>query len=707
MTQQLVNLPVPDRLNLDLSPSRLDPNEAADLYNVLLHEPGQLRVRKGYTRVASFTSQLTVPGQDAPVQIVTSPSLFAGGGGSLTPTRGLATFLTGQNGAIPYYRLGNPAAVAPAGFAVTNISPVGVFINADNPAAVTVAAPQTSNVPAKMPFTQQTMYDNTAIWTSIAPINAADKNNNGYNAMRLIRWAGANTVQQGYFVTINAGSTSGTIWTNAGGTTPPAISLVGQFLTINLDAPPIHYNYLITSHVAGQSAFTISKPFGLGNSLVGSRVTTACGTWNHAIVDNAPPNCTCAIAHYDRIFVGRPRLVNAVGNYPVGDYPNAIAWSDIGEPEKWTDTNFIQISGNPSDAIMGFAHVGDNLAIFTRYNTYLMTGTDEDSFEVHLASSTIGCIDSRSITAWPSAPNQFLQSQDGVFFMSDRGMMYFNGYSMHEVTQDKPGHGIKTAYRSTGSYFAYDTPRSQQCTTILPHQDYVLMTAQDNHTNAPDDQDSYMYHIPTGAWTRWGGSQTYTQPFVYTKPGLHLNNRAMALTRTSLVDLSSVFESEFPSSIAQPWDQYYTTGGATATADVLATVQFKDFEFFNGDTGRLHQLFVEHNSGYYGASDPSMVGWNVNLSVDPGLDTVSAAGTLQPRWFGNVSESAGLYQRYFTTQFLAMNGGFPLEGSVFRIQFTTVGTSQTTHRPQSMKMFQIRPLVEKGRDGRIDNAVTS
>lgn len=708
MSQGFVNIPVPDRLNLDLSPSRLDPNEAADLYNVLVHEPGQLRRRKGYVRRASVGIGISAPGQDAPIQVVTTPSLYAGGGGAVTCTRALATYATNQNGLISPYRIGGGQ--IPSGwFELTASSLRGVFFNADSPTSVTASACAVGTIQdvGLLPFTQQTMYDSTAIWTSACRVTAADKNGNANTRTRLVRWAGTNNANTQVWVTINNGATTGTIWTNAGGTTPPASSLAGMFLTVNADPNGTHYNYLITSHTAGSSSFTILKPYGLGASTgtIPNRTLSQGITVSYAIVQNAPPGSQCAISHYDRVFVGRPDLVNAVGVFPVGSYMNSIAWSDAGEPEKWTDTNFIQINGNPSDAIMGFAKVGEDLVIFTRYQTYLLTGTDETNFTLRQVSSNIGCLDSRSITPYNTAPQAFLAAQDGCFFMSDRGLFYFDGYRMNDVTQGKPGHGIRTAYRSSQLLFANDTPRSQQMTTIVPQTEYLIMTAQDNNTNVANDVDSYMFHIPTGAWVRFGNTANYCQPFVYTKPPYHLNNRAMALTRTGLVELNSMFESEFPNTGSPAFDQYYDSSFVAQSADILSTIQFKDMELFNGDTGRLHQLYVEHSQWYNTASDPAMVGWNISVSSDPNLDSLTSVGALQPRWVGNVADSAGLYQKYFTTAYI--DTPWPQEGSTFRLLFTTVGTGPTTHRPLGQKLFQVRAMVEKTITGRVDNAVTS
>ena len=47
-------IPVPAKMNTDLSPSLLAPDEAPDIYNYLIHEPGQLRSRKGPTFKAAF-----------------------------------------------------------------------------------------------------------------------------------------------------------------------------------------------------------------------------------------------------------------------------------------------------------------------------------------------------------------------------------------------------------------------------------------------------------------------------------------------------------------------------------------------------------------------------------------------------------------------------------------------------------------------------
>lgn len=112
--QQWVDVPLPRTLNLDTHPANLEPDESPNLLNVVTYEPGQIRQRKHFTRVASITS-LSAAG-DLPCSAVTSPTIITGSSAnSITPTRALVTVLTTQSGVTIPYRDAYPGGPTPTG----------------------------------------------------------------------------------------------------------------------------------------------------------------------------------------------------------------------------------------------------------------------------------------------------------------------------------------------------------------------------------------------------------------------------------------------------------------------------------------------------------------------------------------------------------------------------------------------------------------
>lgn len=701
--QQWVDVPLPRTLNLDTHPANLEPDESPNLLNMVTYEPGQIRQRKHFTRVASITS-LSAAG-DLPCSAVTSPTIITGSSAnSITPTRALVTVLTTQSGVTIPYRDAYPGGPTPTGYTeIATGDILGVFVNADNPASVTTAAATAhfSGSNLSFPFGQQAQADFSSFYTSIGRFLGVTKTGANYTGTHLMRWAGSNRA----FANISANATNGsTAVTVTGNPTP---SLAGTFMRFSgagaTTADPVgkQYNYYVLAHTAGTNAVTLSKPFGLGDVTIPNHAGLAdqASFIQIANVVNAPPDIQGVAAYLGRIFVGRPTVLTAVGAIMPRPYPNAVAWSDPNEPEKWTDTNIAILDNNPGDPVMGFGVLPTALVIFRRYSTWTMTGTDEANFTFRPVRA-VGCIDCRSIT----------QYRDGVFFMSDTGLYYYNGYDFENVTSPKPGRGIRTAYVSTTERFAYPEtyPLSIGATTLFPRTEHLLMIGQDLEAASTARHDGYAFHIPSATWTRFNTANT-DQIVGF----MSLNNTTLGFVGSEgIVNLDVMYQPEFDGTVDGGFNRYdesynVSTGANTSIA-VRSTVQFPDLRLFDGGEGYLHEVIVEHD--IWKVTQTAINGPDVTVSADPyyGTSLVSgqsiAAGNVTPRYFA--AETAAVYTHKFSTR---LNGTtWPIRGSEFRVTFTTEGV--TLHASEASfppKYLGLRMLVEPTMEFLIDNPVTS
>lgn len=704
--QQWIDLPVPRTMNVDSEVWALADGESPMLSNVITVGDGGIRQRRKFSRVASITA-LSAAG-DLPVTIVTNPSIVSTVSNQTTvPTRALVTVLTGQSGKFLTYRQAYPGGPIPSGYSELTTQSLGVFVNADDPNNVTTGATTawySVNPTRMLPFGQSTNMDFSAFFTSIGRWNEYTKTGTAPNSCRLVRWGGQNRATASIPANVTVGTTVVTVTGN------PTPSLAGTFMRFNGStgaADPVgkRFNYYVLSHVAGSNTVILSKPFGLGQTGLSNHVGLAdVAEFQSAYaVLNSPPDCQSAFAYLSRIFVGRPTVVTAVGSIQPIPYPNAVAWSDPNEPELWTDTNIAILDNNPGDMVMGFGSVPNALVIFRRYTTWIMTGTDESSFTFRQVSGELGCVDPRSISPY----------RNGVFFMSDTGLYFYDGYDFTNITQPKPGHGIRTNYVSTAERFAYPEtfPLTTACTTILPRSDYLLMLGQNAETASDARHVQYLYHIPSGSWSQFKTANT-DQLVLLSPAGKHLNNQGMGcIGSEGIVKLDTCVEPEFMSIGANQgrYDESYdVTTGANTSFAVTSFMDFGIIRPFGGQTGRLHRAIVEHN--IWKNTQTVINGPYLGVGADPYYGDVQVAGQswnagiIAPRY--QPTETASLYTYRYSTEVGGTN--WPLEGTSFWVWITTEGVtldaSNASHPP---KIYNIRLLLEPTDHWMVDNPVTS
>lgn len=168
------------------------------------------------------------------------------------------------------------------------------------------------------------------------------------------------------------------------------------------------------------------------SQVVHAQFAVSFDTW--AGMTNGPRGCIDLRGHLNRLFVlggTQPGDLTGINN-------SALYWSIDGGPStgnanEWEDpvsglvNQLIVESEDESDVGMGLAKLGPNLCIFKRRSVHVLYGTSPANFVVRRVLTGIGCLDPRSI----------VEADDGVYFMSDQGFMFYDGSQLVNVVENR------------------------------------------------------------------------------------------------------------------------------------------------------------------------------------------------------------------------------------------------------------------------------
>lgn len=169
---------------------------------------------------------------------------------------------------------------------------------------------------------------------------------------------------------------------------------------------------------------------------------------------------------------------------------NITAWQD-----DVSGLENIIVVGAADDTCVAMARVGQNLAIFKRRHIYMLYGSTPQNWTMKAVANEVGCIDPRSV----------VESGTGVFFMSDRGFMYFDGVDVRNVSYGVQSTLVANARARVGD----NGVDGGFCRAWNMGNNYIaVQTGVLNGTtgDVTNDTDVYLYHIPTGAWTTFSST---------------------------------------------------------------------------------------------------------------------------------------------------------------------------------------------------------
>lgn len=346
-------------------------------------------------------------------------------------------------------------------------------------------------------------------------------------------------------------------------------------------------------------------------------------------VTGAPDGGQDVITHYNRLFVLGGRDV-AGGGTTIE--PNTLFYSDFGGPDgniadDWEDdvsglSNKIVVGADdPNDYGVGLAVVGQSLVIFKRRSIYVLTGYDDSTFTLRPFSHGVGCLDARSI----------VQGEDGCFFLSAEGYMYFDGAQMYPVSGNVQSELISLAESTVGD----NGSDGARCVAERLPNNYLMISlvSQSFVDGSVGESNCYLFHIPSGRWTRFTSDALANPVPLWVE---RTNNYTTILDGSRVVKADYLTLPEAAPETARGFDTV-----ATASARIPA-LWYSELTRLSTPLhmAQLHRLLIDYTFVVDGVSDGAVNGWYVSL--------INADGTqlLDEYQLPNMGEnSAYLYRR--------------------------------------------------------------
>ncbi len=318
-------------------------------------------------------------------------------------------------------------------------------------------------------------------------------------------------------------------------------------------------------------------------------------------VVDAPDSGLDLKVHYNRLFVLGGRDVP--GSSTTHEF-NTLYYSDTGGPisadaNSWRAptglTNKIVIDADDIDDYgVGLAKVGQDLAIFKRNSLHILTGYDADTFALSTYSNDVGCVDARSI----------VEHADGVCFMSDEGYMYFDGSSLENISASIRTELVSAVHNSVGDGWV----DGGRCEAIkLPnHYTLVSTTIQETATGALDEGSAFLYHEPTGRWSRFSSDATnYTVPVGmgrnYETPFIFDGNNVVKIPYVTLPESADEADRGFDSVAGVP-------------ARIPAKFKSKLLQLGTPQyMAQFHRLLTDYNFVLMDGADDEDYGWFITV----------------------------------------------------------------------------------------------
>lgn len=148
------------------------------------------------------------------------------------------------------------------------------------------------------------------------------------------------------------------------------------------------------------------------------------------------PSARCAIAEYDRIFCANLYSSASGASYR---HPSRIYWSTVtGEtsfPETWEAANYIEVGIDDGSEITMLVSMGDAILIFKNDKTYMLLGTDEDTFQLHNISPRFGTRSSQGAVEYKGKV---------YFFDQSNGLMSYDGANFVNVSRPINNYMLQT-----------------------------------------------------------------------------------------------------------------------------------------------------------------------------------------------------------------------------------------------------------------------
>lgn len=304
-------------------------------------------------------------------------------------------------------------------------------------------------------------------------------------------------------------------------------------------------------------------------------------------------------------------------------YRSRLWFSDVNDPDTWQATSWLIVGPDDGGEIQQILVYGDSLLVWKDNALYAVTG-DYPDLSIQLIHGELGTTAGLSVA----------QDQSRVFWYDpDQGVFMFDGAQVHRIDQ-KVHANIRSTAGSTGLHRSHGMVWNDRYYLSLPS------------TGAGGPDYTFVYHIQTGAWSKWdlGWRSTCVYEGTVHASGLAAGEEGVAkLFQGSQKDNGTAFTWTFETA----WLPPITEAG---------TGQY-----------RLHSLraFFKPNK-----NDEEPSGSNVSISIYTDWNVATATRTIT----GSTQVNPYLGVLTYDGAVLASTG-VPSLLSSFKLKFTQTGTA--------------------------------
>ena len=342
-----------------------------------------------------------------------------------------------------------------------------------------------------------------------------------------------------------------------------------------------------------------------------------------APMTNTPVGVDAIEVFQDRLFTmgGSPPNTLEDGLKFTGRRDKRLRWSAESNPDYFPTENSIDLFDTPPGPCTGMQAIGDSMLIHFMTGSMILTGYDEDTFQVQKFHGSHGCVDDRAMT----------YHEGRIYWLSTDGMWSWTGSGAPQRESSVgPGVGVEswiTAKMADGS-----SPSPGYLAPALGvANNSVLVTVPKNTQTYADGtargtDDALAFDTKTATWMKWGTDEySVTTGFRYwNTPYLFISSRdgrTFAACTGGLMLVDRGFRNTAPP------DPGLASGGAalsTVTADALftgdaggpytyvtrtvtGTVKLGPLQPLRGSTVRLREIEVDHDTRRAAGAAPSGV----------------------------------------------------------------------------------------------------
>jgi hypothetical protein len=258
---------------------------------------------------------------------------------------------------------------------------------------------------------------------------------------------------------------------------------------------------------------------------------------------------------------------------------NVTSWQTGGT------VNQVQLEGTSNDYGVALAVLSGRLIILRRQSTYMMTGSDPTTFSIRKIAG-VGCIDPGSVLEW----------DDGIYFLSDTGLQFFDGTSMHPISSPISGELAAASWQGT---------TVSELSIVRVSSEHFMMAATGTIRKA------WLYHVPTQSWSEITGSTNVFAGGAPTRVN-RVVNYPLAYDGAYLFDTSFVTLPEAADASTQAGRDFSPRAGSDVA--IPAEVLTRTFRLGSPeDKSQLQRFFIDYTLKAGPGVTSGLIEWDITL----------------------------------------------------------------------------------------------